>query len=106
MVPGAMLKAVGYWKDTHPACVHCPRPQWLVQRGWHAGERERIIEYLRAGCDFSKISGWAYGGWSTCRFRGCREGERNGSADLTDGEWYWPEGLAHYVQRHSVILPE
>jgi hypothetical protein len=77
-----------------------------VQRSWHAGELERIIDYLRAGRDFADICDWACKGWSTCRFRGCREGEKNGSANFTDGEWYWPEGLAHYIQRHSVILPE
>ena len=29
-----------------------------------------------------------------------------GSRDLTDGIWVWPEGLAHYVDIHSVGLPE
>src|SRR5947209_3270023 len=95
------LKAVGFWRDTHGVFRHCPRPQWLVERGWHAAELDRIIEYLRAGHDFVACCGW-----SVCRFRGCREGERNGSGNFTDGEWYWPEGLAHYVERHAVLLPE
>ncbi|PYK99742.1 MAG: hypothetical protein DME19_07585 [Verrucomicrobia bacterium] len=96
-----MLKAIGFWRDTHGVFRRCPRPQWLVQRGWHAAESERILRYLRSGHDFAACCGW-----STCRFRGCREGERNGAGNFTDGEWYWPEGLAHYVQRHAVILPE
>jgi predicted component of type VI protein secretion system len=29
-----------------------------------------------------------------------------GSADLTDGDWLWPEGLAHYIDSHSVCLPD
>jgi uncharacterized protein (DUF952 family) len=29
-----------------------------------------------------------------------------GDSDLYDGEWVWPEGLAHYVERHAVRLPE
>ena len=29
-----------------------------------------------------------------------------GSWDLTDGTWVWPEGLAHYIEAHGVILPE
>lgn len=29
-----------------------------------------------------------------------------GSWDLTDGLWVWPEGLAHYVDVHSISLPE
>ncbi|MBW2667551.1 MAG: hypothetical protein JRE13_14765 [Deltaproteobacteria bacterium] len=28
-----------------------------------------------------------------------------GSADLGDGVWIWPEGLAHYVARHEIRLP-
>ncbi|MFT5048691.1 MAG: hypothetical protein ACI8QZ_000078 [Chlamydiales bacterium] len=29
-----------------------------------------------------------------------------GSRCLTDGEWVWPEGLAHYVEAHHVRLPD
>jgi hypothetical protein len=29
-----------------------------------------------------------------------------GSSSCDDGEWTWPEGLAHYVERHSVLLPD
>jgi hypothetical protein len=29
-----------------------------------------------------------------------------GSAELTDGVWIWPEGLAIYVERFAVTLPE
>jgi len=29
-----------------------------------------------------------------------------GSWDLTDGEWVRPQGLAHYVERHRVCLPD
>ena len=29
-----------------------------------------------------------------------------GSTDQTDGEWVWPKGLAHYIEHHSVALPE
>jgi hypothetical protein len=29
-----------------------------------------------------------------------------GGGEFTDGEWLWPEGLAHYVEAHSVRLPD
>lgn len=47
-------------------------------------------------------------GYSYCRFRDCRDEHRNrnGCRDLSDGVWVWPEGLAHYVELHSVMLPE
>ncbi|WP_212823110.1 hypothetical protein [Catellatospora sp. TT07R-123] len=41
-------------------------------------------------------------GVSLCRLCGCG----NGSAEQTDGEFIWPEGLAHYVEDHRVRLPD
>jgi hypothetical protein len=29
-----------------------------------------------------------------------------GSSDLSDGFWVWPEGLAHYIEDHHVVLPD
>ena len=29
-----------------------------------------------------------------------------GGQEFWDGDWVWPEGLAHYVETHSVMLPE
>ena len=37
----------------------------------------------------------------TCRICGAQ----NGSLELTDGVFLWPEGLAHYVTAHAVRLP-
>ncbi|TWD73097.1 hypothetical protein FB561_6982 [Kribbella amoyensis] len=33
-------------------------------------------------------------------------GKANGSVELTDLLYIWPEGLAHYVKEHDVRLPE
>lgn len=41
-------------------------------------------------------------GHSTCRICGVP----NGSAELTNGVYVWPEGLGHYVREHSVRLPD
>ena len=41
-------------------------------------------------------------GMSYCRF-GCGW---NGAAERSDGVWVWPDGLAHYVERHHVMLPQ
>jgi hypothetical protein len=42
-----------------------------------------------------------YRGLSSCRF--CDR--YNGSAELSDGTYCWPEGLAHYLWDHEVRLP-
>jgi len=33
-------------------------------------------------------------------------GRHNGSAELADGTYCWPEGLAHYLEAHQVRPPE
>jgi hypothetical protein len=97
------VKAVGFWRDADGSFPQYPQPQMLVRPGWHAKELKSIIAYLRSG--YNAHPDFAYCGWSTCRFEGCREGEFNGSAEFTDGEWGRPEGLAHYVEGHAVVLP-
>lgn len=61
-------------------------------------ERLEVARYLDQGTIVE-----VYRGWSHCRICGF---ERNGHADLTDGTYVWPEGLAHYVREHRVRLPE
>jgi hypothetical protein len=95
------LKGVGYWKNDE--CRRYPQPEWLVQPGWHTQELAKIITYLRSERIYMSYLGYSY-----CRFSDCRDEcrECNGDCDLTDGVWVWPEGLAHYIEKHSVILPE
>lgn len=55
------------------------------------------LEYFSSGTRVRQ-----YMGYSRCRF--C--GEMNGSAELTDGTYIWPEGLAHYLCDHNMRLPQ
>lgn len=95
-----MLKLIGYWKE-NGSRYRWPNPQDLIDPAWEARDRSAIIEYLRSGVRIHE-----YLGFSHCRFPGCVDPEEMGNAELTDGEWFWPEGLAHYVDQHSVRLPE
>lgn len=77
--------------------VQCwPDPKRFVDPTWSAGERSRVGRHLVRGALLTR-----YRGLSPCRF--C--GRHNGSAELTDGAYFWPEGLAHYVLAHGVRLP-
>jgi len=88
------LIAIGFWADfTHSSW---PDPKELVDQNIDARERQEVADYLARG-----IVHEVYRGWSYCRF--CDE--QNGSADLSDGTYLWPEGLAHYVREHDVWLP-
>jgi hypothetical protein len=93
-----LLKGIGYWQSDEASIL--PHPEYLVDDGWLAEERERIIAYLQAGRQYL-----SYGRFSFCRFKCGADPSDMGHCDLTDGEWVWPEGLAHYVEHHHVILP-
>jgi hypothetical protein len=107
MVAKTVLKAVGYWRPNRDwddlwAASELPDPRWLVHWGWRLRERRKILAYLGSGHRHA-----AYKGYSYCRFWLCWAGRpAMGDSDLTDGEWVWPEGLAHYVRWHWVRLPD
>jgi len=83
------MKKVGYWySDREPSL---PMPEG-------GGESDPLlINYLENGEALV-----AYKGSSMCRI--CHR--LNGSKDLTDGTYVWPEGLAHYVREHGTPLPD
>jgi hypothetical protein len=94
------LVGLGFWAE-HFNPGRFPNPRRLVQQGWEQGSLDRIVEYLRSG----KVL-MDYVGYSFCRFECGIPSSKMGCADLTDGAFVWPDGLAHYVEMHSVILPE
>jgi hypothetical protein len=93
-----LLRAVGYWREELELLPH---PRWFVRPRWRHTERPRIIAYLRSGHVYA-----SYLGFSWCRFRCGIDDTEMGTSDLTDGQWFWPEGLAHYVACHGVRLPD
>lgn len=94
------LEAIGYWAYPDADVELYPDPRKLVGT-WDRGQRPAVLRYLERGSVFE-----AYRGFSFCRFD-CGIDDRDmGSRDLFDGVWVWPEGLAHYVEFHSVRLPE
>jgi len=95
------LETIGYWKSSEEVDWHCPDPRSLVKPGWLAKERDKLLGYLGSG-----IIAASYWGRDWCRFQCGVTDQEIGSTTLTDGTWAWPFGLAHYVDRHDVILPE
>ena len=91
----AKLTLIGYWKGERDP--DWPDPRAFVDDAWDSRERDLIADHLGTGLEVP----WTAAGFSRCRF--C--GQRNGSVELTDGIYVWPEGLQHYVERHAVRLP-
>lgn len=90
------LILIGYWRGEGTA-EHWPWPGDFVDPEWDQNERDQIADYLGRGFVVRALMGY-----SPCRI--C--GRDNGSLELSDGVYVWPEGLAHYVSDHSVRLPE
>ncbi len=89
------LISIGFWANTEDD--RWPDVSDFVDHDWDADERHRIVSYLLGG-----FHAYAMMGPSHCRV--C--GKLNGSTELMDGTYVWPQGLAHYVQDHGVRLPK
>lgn len=90
-------KLIGYWQEDGAPWVH---PSAFVDANWEVTSRDRIVQYLQSGAVVGE-----YLGFSFCRFQCGISNHQMGNAELTDGEWVWPQGLAHYVEAHCVRLP-
>ncbi|TCJ30784.1 hypothetical protein [Nocardioides jejuensis] len=89
------LVRVGYWRSALEPDL--PHPSSYVDLAWNEEECNVVVDYLRGGLPVLHMLGF-----SPCRMCDLAQ---NGSAELTDGAYLWPEGLAHYVERHRVRLP-
>ena len=116
-IPGCTgLKAIGYWVDFRQedppdpaffnlavklltrACSSYPSPVDFVDETWDPVERVIVSRYLRMGRVVAE-----HFGYSWCRICGIND---NGTKDLTDGQFVWPEGFAHYLEQHNVRPPQ
>lgn len=109
------LIAIGYWHSLLPiydivdgelvdkghASEWLADPRRLVEALGAVSPDPAVIRYLRAGRVHE-----TWRGLSWCRFECGVSNREMGYRDLTDGRWVWPEGLAHYVKRHGLPLPE
>jgi hypothetical protein len=89
-----LLLRLGYWGERGSGL---PDPASFVDESWDDTDRDLVAGHLDRG-----FVARAYMGYSTCRICGAQ----NGSLELTDGVYLWPEGLGHYVTVHSVRLPD
>lgn len=94
------LILIGYWHSHFEP--HYPDPAWFIDPAWDADEKQPVIDHLKAG----QRMPYAQMGLSWCRFRCEINDFALGAAELTDGKYVWPEGLAHYLEAHQVRLPQ
>ena len=94
-----MIK-IGFWKSNSKFSReddNLPDPNTLIDSDfWKQYDKAFVVNYLKN----AKVD-MAYRGYSTCRICGAL----NGTRDLTDGKYVFPDGLYHYVKEHDVKLP-
>lgn len=88
------IDIIGYW--TAKEDDRLPHPEDFVATTPDPDAEQRLADLLDDGITYVYSMGY-----SPCRICGVH----NGSAELTDGRFSWPEGLSHYVRDHHVALP-
>lgn len=95
-------KAIGYWSGgpvgtAYPELANLPDPLKFVDTSWDEKEKKLVIDYVREG---AVLASWR--GMSACRF--CNH--LNGNKCFFDEKFVWPQGFAHYLEKHGVRPPQ
>jgi hypothetical protein len=84
----------------------------VSMRGFMAAEpwenQDRVVAYLRSGVILAYPMGADLMDWfdKPNRANPLIDGKQLGGATpLTDGEWWWPAGLIHFIQKYNVRVP-
>ncbi|WP_284720215.1 hypothetical protein [Polyangium sorediatum] len=89
----------GFWREGSDGCEECPSVFDWIDPEWKSGvDVDRVVRYLESSPYVLATSADA------CAI--CRNVERVALAYRTDGAWYWPDDLAHYIVQHEVRLPD
>lgn len=92
----AELIGIGYWRNLLEPQL--PDVACFVDNSWPEAERQTTLQYLEQG---QALHYWM--GMQRCLL-GC--GKYLHTTGYTDGTYYWPESLLHYVAVHAVRLPD
>lgn len=93
------LKAVGFWREENDKIgEQFPLPVLSKKK---LENKDKLISYLQSGIIISEWLGYSY-----CRFIDGPDEEFMGDKDLSDGVWFWPEGLYIYIKLYNILLPE
>ena len=101
------MEPLGFWRRTtgrEGGDTSLPDPRELVDAAWAEGNpqlAQRVVAYCRS----AHVESYEMG-YSHCRFSACdAEGKELGCCNMTDGRFVWPEGYAHYIEKHAVRPP-
>jgi len=82
--------SIGYWRQKRDSKEDLP---WPEEGNLTQEVKKLVANYLMSG---QEAAAWM--GYSRCRI--C--GKLNGTVCMTDGEFTYPEGYAHYILDHNI----
>jgi len=89
----------GFWREGSNRFDDCPGVfDWVDPEWENSVDVDRVVRYLESSPYVLATSADA------CTI--CRSVERAALAYRTDGVWYWPDDLSHYIAQHGVRLPD
>jgi hypothetical protein len=80
--------------------------EFMAAQPWEY--QEKVVEYLRSGHILGLPMGADLADWfdlpnkANPMIEGRREG---GVTPMTDGVWFWPAGLIHFIEKYNVMVP-
>jgi hypothetical protein len=93
----AGVTKVGYWKSKYEPGY----PEPIAD----SATAEQVAEMLH---NLKRLTNNAhvvqYRGWSTCRICGKSNGTKEYEKTVEGVEYHIPEGLAHYISKHAVLV--
>ncbi len=101
------LKPIVRFREFPFGTVHDPSMREFLA-AVPAADEDRLLAYLRSGHVLAIPMGADLPDWFDRADRanpligGQREG---GATPMTDGVWFWPAGLIHFVEKYHVRLP-
>src|SRR5580700_2661717 len=89
----------GFWREAPDGFEDCPSVFDWIDPEWKKGaDVDLVARYLEL-CPFVLATSG-----DVCAV--CGSVAKDTLAYRTDGAWYWPDDLSHYIVQHSVRLPE
>jgi hypothetical protein len=89
----------GFWGDEEQAMSRPFSLSEHVDETWAPNDLKRLIHYIRS----APVAVVAQAPEAKC---GLCDQMIHLSCYRSDGEWLWPDPLAHWVEKHSFVLPD
>jgi hypothetical protein len=81
--------------------------EFMAPSPWE--QQDKVVEYLRSGYVLGIPMGADLPDWfdRSDKANPLIEGRREGGVTpMTDGVWYWPAGLIHFIEKYNVRVPQ